>query len=93
MKRKIIAILTLTFALSSMILFSGCASCAREFKSCQSNMDGGLHRTVDVYDYNGNKIKTYEGKFDISNSENEVFFDIEGKRVIIHGGIVISEEK
>ena len=40
----------------------------------------------------GQVIRQYAGKFDVSESENEVYFDIDGKRVIIHGGIVINEE-
>ena len=46
-----------------------------------------------MYDYSGNEIRSWTGKFDVSESENEVYFDNEdGKRVIIHGGIVINEE-
>ena len=66
MKRKIVKLTLLAMLISSMFLMTGCASCSREMKSCQSDMGGGLRRTVEVYDYNGNKIKTYEGKFDIS---------------------------
>ena len=92
MKRKIIAISMLVLVSVSMIFITGCASCSREWKTVQSDFGGGLHRTVTVYDYSGKPINSWTGKFDISNSENEVFFDIDGKRVIIHGGIVISEE-
>lgn len=46
-------------------------------------------------DYNGNVIKRWDGKFDIrdSGSDNQIFFDIDGKRVWIQGGIFLSEEK
>ena len=66
-------------------------SCKREIKSIGS---GGLNRTLTVYDYNGDTIKTYTGKFDIRDdgADNQVFFDLDGKRVWIQGGIVISEE-
>lgn len=74
-------------------LLSGCASCARMGKTINSNFGGGLDRTVTVYDYNGNMIKSYSGKFDVTDSENEVAFDYNNKRVIIQGGIVINEEK
>ena len=41
----------------------------------------------------GEEKKSWTGKFDISESENEIFFDdADGKRVVIHGGIVICEE-
>lgn len=80
-------------ALLGMCTLSGCASCARSCKSIQSDMDGGLNRTVTLYDYSGNEIKSWTGKFAVSESENEVYFDDEdGKRVIIHGGIVVNEE-
>lgn len=70
----------------------GCESMQRGMKSIKSDMNGGLNRTVTVYDYNGEEIKSWSGKFDVSSSENEVYFDVNGKRVIIHGGIVINEE-
>lgn len=76
----------------SMISLSGCASTKRNLKSLESNISGGLDRTVTVYDYNGQEIKSWSGKFGVSGSENEVYFDKDGKRVIIHGGIVINEE-
>jgi len=75
-------------------MLTGCSGCSRQWKSIVSDIGNGLHRTVTVYDYNGNEIKSWTGKFDVSESENEVYFDDEsGKRVIIHGGIVINEEK
>lgn len=56
-------------------------------------MNGGLDRTVTVYAYDGTVIKTYTGKIDISdNSDTEVLFDMDGKRVIITNAIVIVEE-
>lgn len=67
-------------ALLGMCTLSGCASCAS--------------RTVTLYDYDGNEIKSWTGKFfNGSGSENKVYFyDEDGKRVIIHGGIVVNEE-
>lgn len=78
----------------TILSLCGCtASIRRSWKSIGSNITGGLERTVTVYDYNGNEIKSWTGKFDVSDSENEVYFDDEnGKRIIIHGGIVINEE-
>lgn len=57
-----------------------------------SDVSGGLHRTVTVYSNTGEKIKEWNGKFDVSENDNEVYFDLNDKRVIIHGGIVIDEE-
>ena len=90
-KIRIVAIVLVILMLSLMC--TGCASLERDIKSWRSDLAGGLNRTVTVYDYHGNEIKSWSGKFDLSESENEVFFDnAEGKRVIIHGGIVICEE-
>ncbi len=88
-KKTAVALLFILLVLS----LTGCASWSRGWKSITSDLGGGLNRTVTVYDYNGKEIKHWTGKFDISESENEVFFDTaDGKRVIIHGGIVICEE-
>lgn len=76
----------------SVFALTGCESLDRMAKSIRSDTGGGLYRTVTVYDYRGNVLKTYSGKFDVSESENEVYFDLDGKRVIIHGGIVVDEE-
>ena len=65
----------------------------RAKKTEKSNLHGGIERTVTVYDYNGNRIDSWTGTFDVTNSEYETYFDINGKRVVIHGGIVINEEK
>lgn len=71
----------------------GCASCSRGVKSISSDVSGGIERTVTLYDYNGKEIKSWHGKFDIESNDQEIFFDDEqGKRVIIQGGIVMSEE-
>lgn len=64
----------------------------RALKEQESDLQGGLDRTVTLYDYNGNVIDSWSGKFDVSSSETETYFDIDGKRVIIHGGIVVNEE-
>ena len=76
-----------------LFYFNGTEAGKRELKSEQSNLHGGIERTVTVYDYNSNKISSWSGTFDVTNSEYETYFDIDGKRVVIHGGIVINEEK
>lgn len=76
-----------------VVALLGTSTAQRTLKSVSSDFGGGLDRTVTVYDYNGNEIRSWSGKFDVSESEEEVYFDDEdGKRVIIHGGIVINEE-
>jgi alanyl-tRNA synthetase len=45
---------------------TGCgASWNRAIKSWNSEVEGGLNRTLVVYDYNGDKLKEYSGKIDI----------------------------
>lgn len=75
--------------------FSSCESCQREMKSIKSDWGGGLERTAVLMDYNGDTIKVWSGKFDIrdNGSDNQIFFDVDGKRVWIQGGIFVSEEQ
>lgn len=52
-------------------------------------------RTVTVYDYNGQEIESWSGKFDVylKKPTNSVYFNTEeGKRVFINGGIIICED-
>lgn len=71
---------------------SGCSSCSRSVKSMSSDIGGGLDRTVTLYDNTGKEIKSWHGKIDLESNDQEAFFDLNGKRVIIQGGIVVSEE-
>ena len=89
MKKKIAV-----FALLAIMMLSlaGCASWNRELKSFKSDVAGGLNRTVTAYSYDGDVLGQWSGKFDVSESENETFFDINGKRVIIQNAIIINEE-
>lgn len=74
------------------LAFSG-ANFQRTLKSWKSNYTGGLYRIVSVYDYNGNLLREYgPAMIDISESENETFFDYNGTRIVIHNAIVIVEE-
>ena len=68
------------------------ASGQRAQKTQESNFGGGLNRIVTVYSYNGDAIKSWEGQFDVTENEQETWFDIDGRRVIIQGGIIINEE-
>lgn len=89
MKKFIAIVLVLIMSLS---MFTGCASWQRSMKSIGSDFTGGLYRRVTVYDYDGDVLGQWEGKFDVSETTTETFFDINGKRVIIQGGIIINEE-
>lgn len=69
----------------------------RAFKDQQSNLSGGIERTVTVYDINGNVIKEYSGKFDVeTDRESYILFDDEdGNRHMIYytTGTIIVDEK
>lgn len=86
------AILTLVGCIGIVWFCSTSESGKRALKEQQSDLNGGLQRTVTLYSYDGEEIKSWTGKFDVSSSETETYFDIDGKRVIIHGGIVVNEE-
>lgn len=89
MKRIIAGTLTFMLLVGSLC---GCAGFQRGMKTIGSDITGGLDRTVTVYSYDGEKLGEWSGKFDVSSSEQETFFDINGKRVIIQNGIIINEE-
>ena len=88
---------TLALCLLYILLpsLTSCESCERDIKSMKSDITGGLERTAVLMDYNGDTIKVWSGKFDIRDegADNQIIFDINGKRVWIQGGIFLSEEK
>lgn len=90
-KKIIVGVLTIGI----IFFLCGCGeSWERTKKDWDSNYNGGLKRSISVYSYDGNLLKTYEGKCDIEeNDSNKVLFDIDGKRVIIYNAVVIAEEK
>lgn len=94
MKYNFKKIITVFISCALLITFAGCGeSWERTKKDWDSNYNGGLKRSISVYSYDGNLLKTYEGKCDIEeNDSNKVLFDIDGKRVIIYNPVVIAEE-
>jgi hypothetical protein len=54
---------------------------------------GGLERTVTVYDEHGDVLQEWHGTFDLDSNDQEIYFDVEGRRVVIQGGIVIVQEE
>lgn len=82
-------------AIIGAAIFTQRASIGRGIKNLNSEMSGGLERTVEVYDYSGDLLKTYEGKVDVQTTEtgNKVLFDLDGKRYVFYNAIVIIEEK
>ena len=94
-KRMVAFVAALIVSVLSIVIvcgLAGCSSCSRSVKSMSSEIGGGLNRTVTLYDNTGNEIKSWNGKIDLEYNDQEVFFDLNGKRVIIQGGIVVSEE-
>ena len=94
MKRKTFIYLIIMAAfLAAASMFSSCESCAREIHSMQSDFGGGLHRRVILLDYQGDTLKVWEGKFDVQFTDrNSAYWDYNGKRVMISGGIIVNEE-
>ena len=92
--KKLKAIIAMVCLCTMAFSFASCESCSREMKSIKSDIGGGLHRSAALLDYEGDTIKVWTGKFDIRDqgSDNQIFFDIDGKRVWIQGGIFVSEE-
>ena len=89
----IIAVLVIAIIVVPIVVASKSAPFQRRLKSFTSEYGGGINRTITVYDYSGNEIKSWSGKFDVESNESKVLFDDEnGKRVIIYNGIVINEE-
>ena len=86
---KVVLITAVALACTAL---GGCASCDRSMKSFDSDINGGLNRTVTLYSTTGEKIRGWDGRIDLSQSEEEIMFDLDGRRVIIHGGIVVVEE-
>lgn len=80
-------------AIMLCISLSNCSSCDRMGKNWDSNVNGGLNRIVNVYDYTGNKIATYEGKIDVQQNESKVLFDLNGKRYVYYNALVEVIEK
>lgn len=80
--------------LIASVLFTGCTGeQKRGIKSIKSNWTGGLKRVVTLYDYNGKVVQRWQGNIDMSDSEKETDFILNGnKRVVIHGGITVIEE-
>lgn len=94
MKRKLIATFSFLAVVVILLLLTACsATYQREFKDWQSDISGGLNRTVKVYSNDGTEIGIWQGKIDVDVSESgRIKFDLDGKRTIIAGGTVIIQE-
>lgn len=90
---RLTKIIIATIVIAGLTVTGCTGSQKRGLKSFESNMAGGLNRTITLYDQTGKEIRHWTGKIDISDSPTETDFMIDGKRVIIHGGISVIEEK
>lgn len=91
MKKQIWAGIISVLLIASL---AGCASLERWGKDVHSDLSGGLNRTVNIYSYDGKKIASYEGKFDVDiNDSGRVKFDLNGKRYLYSNAIVEVIEK
>ena len=94
-KRRVAFVAALIVSVLAIVIvcgLAGCSSCSRSVKSMSSDIGGGLDRTVTLYDNTGKEIKSWHGKIDLDSNDQEVSFDLNDKRVIIQGGIVVIEE-
>lgn len=82
--KRLIGIISMLIV--ALLLCSCSESCARSCKDFNSDMNGGLARTVKVYDIDGDLVAEYSGKFDIEtdNSTYILWDDEMGKRHIIY---------
>lgn len=97
MKKMLSVVLSMGLAVTMLVGCNDTAASQRAEKDRESNEKGGLERIVKVYDHEGKLITEYEGLIDIDTSEGggagRVKFDLNGKRTMIYGGIVIVDEK
>ena len=87
MKKNIKKYLTMVVAAILLcVVLCSCSTCERACKDYQSDVGGGLYRTVKVYDIEGDLVAEYTGKFDIeTDHDTYILWDDEmGKRHIIY---------
>lgn len=87
-----ITVLTIVFVFF-LRSFRYVGSVQRFSKGLESNWGGGLKRTVTLYDEHGKLLRQWYGKIDIADATDELDFIVEGRRIIIHGGIAVIEEE
>lgn len=95
MKRKeIITVLCLVSVPIIFMMCSGFASLERFTKTIDSDLNGGLDRTVVIYTYTGEELARYEGKIDLQTTDGgKLLFDLDGKRYIYYNCTVEVIEK
>ncbi|MDG0860382.1 DUF5052 domain-containing protein [Staphylococcus equorum] len=97
MKKKTTKGIIASLALVSVVGFTaGCESFERAKKDFKSEHSGGLERTVQIINNQGDVVKEYNGKFDVTADENRIKFIKDNKSYLIYTAktdTVIVEEK
>lgn len=96
MNRKpiLLTVSCIAAVLTMMLVFSGFASLERFSKTIDSDLNGGLDRTVVIYTYTGEELARYEGKIDLETTDGgKLLFDLDGKRYIYYNCTVEVIEK
>ena len=89
MKKIVVAIACATAVVTSL---GGCAIFESMAKSFESNTTK-LNRVVELYNYNGELVDTWQGEMRIeSESSQSCSFILDGKRTTIYGGIIVTRE-
>ena len=99
---KILALVVSTGLIAAVFFgmswyFNHTESGKRALKTQESNLEGGINRSVKVYDAVGNVLQEYTGRFDVDfdGDEQRILFDDEnGMRHVIYfkTGTVVVEE-
>lgn len=90
MYKKIIIPIT---ACLLVLTLSGCTWWDDKMKSFKSNTNG-LKRTVQVYSYTGELLKTYKGNsVRLDEGKTGTLLQVDGKRITITNATVITEEE
>lgn len=88
-------IISVALMFGMLFYYNFTASGKRAYKTQKSELQNGIDRTVTVYDMEGDIIKTYSGKFDVTYDSDRILFDDEqGKRHVIYyptGTVTVDE--
>jgi len=90
LKRKLLMAVLLANLTLGLI---GCSKINDSIKSFESDTVG-LKRTVYVYSYTGELLKTYQGQsVRLSSGQTGTILQVDGKRITISNATVVTEEQ